>query len=283
MSRRRRNSGNNILMLLVLVLVVVFIALFYNSRSTDNPIGNVINDKGTTTTTTIPHPAKTIKIASWNMQRFGKEKADNGALMDTYVNVLGNYDIVIIQELTDSTGEAFDKLCSMMKGYKCASSDRLGNSSYKEQYGLLYRNAELLGSVKGSGAYVRVPYTFHFRSGNWSFYLTTIHTDPDNVKAELSLLDKQIGSDQSADRLIMGDLNAGCSYYKAPHSDFVSWDWVIPDSEDTTVKATYCAYDRIILNKEAVDNFISYGIYRNVTVTESDHYLINVELRTDAA
>jgi len=281
MSGSRKNLGNNLLILLLLALAVA--AVIYLNRSPDSPIGHVINDQGTTTTSTIPQTAKTIKIASWNLQRFGKEKAGDPALMDYYVNVLGNYDVVIIQELTDSSGEAFDKLCGRMKGYKCAASDRLGNTSYKEQYGLFYRNAELLGTEKGSGDYVRVPYTFHFKAGNWSFYLTTIHTDPDNVKAEMSLLEQQIDSDESSDHIIMGDLNADCSYYKTPPTDFTSWTWVIPDKEDTTVKETNCAYDRIIINKQAGNNFLSYGIMRNVTASQSDHYLAYAEYATAAA
>jgi len=285
---RSRGSGKQeaLTALMIFFLALAVVLVLYSGRPFDNPLGNVIRPQENTpetTTTATAQSAKTIKIASWNLQRFGKEKAENRSLMDYYAGVLKNYDIAILQELTDSSGESFQKLCGMMKGYFCAISDRLGNTSYKEQYGLIYRNAELLDTSKGSGGYVRAPYTYHFRSGSWSFYLTTIHTDPDNVKAELSNLDREIGSDQSSDRIIMGDLNADCSYYKTPPADFASWVWIIPDEEDTTVKATDCAYDRIIINRQAENNFLGYGIMRNVSAAESDHYLVYAEYGTDAA
>jgi hypothetical protein len=171
----------------------------------------------------------------------------------------------------------------MLPEYSCSASARLGNSSYKEQYGLLYRNAKLEAIAPGSGGYARPPYTYRFFSGTWSFYLSTIHTDPDNVNAELALLEKDINSYGLEDHVIIGDLNADCAYYRTPPADFSSWKWVIPDDEDTTVKGSTCAYDRIIINSGAENNYVSYGIMRNVSGEQSDHFLVYSVYRTDAA
>lgn len=281
MPRRRRSKGS-LWIILTLVLLLAIILIFYSGRQQNSPIGYVVSPRDSTTST-IPSEGNTIKIASWNLQRFGEEKAGNHSLMDYYSNVIRGYDIVILQELTDSSGDSFRKLCALLPDYTCAVSARLGNSSYKEQYGLLYKNAKLEATVPGAGAYVRPPYTYRFSSGKWSFYLTTIHTDPDNVKSELGALEKDMASFDSADHIVMGDLNADCAYYRAPHSDFTGWMWAIPDDEDTTVKASNCAYDRIIINKGAENNYVSYGIMRNVSSEQSDHYLVYATYRTDSA
>jgi endonuclease/exonuclease/phosphatase family metal-dependent hydrolase len=102
------------------------------------------------------------------------------------------------------------------------------------------------------------------------------------VNAELAALEKDMASFDPADHIIIGDLNADCAYYHTPPADFSSWNWAVPDSEDTTVKASNCAYDRIIVNKGAENNYISYDIMRNVSSEQSDHYLVYSVYRTDA-
>jgi deoxyribonuclease-1 len=281
MPGRRKDKGG-LWIVLTLVLLLAIALIFYAGRQPAGPVGQVVSPHDSTTST-IPYNGNTLTIASWNLQRFGQEKAKDAALMDYYSKVIRGYDIVILQEITDSSGDAFRELCGMLPEYTCSASARLGNSSYKEQYGLLYRNALLEAIVPGSGAYVRPPYTYRFSSGKWSFYLTTIHTDPDNVNGDLALLEKDLGSFDPADHIIIGDLNADCAYYHTPPADFTSWNWALPDGEDTTVKTSNCAYDRIIVNKGAENNYVSYGIMRNVSGEQSDHFLVYSVYRTDAS
>ena len=81
-----------------------------------------------------------------------------------------------------------------------------------------------------------------------------IHTDPDEAVAEINALadvhaaiENNMGSDNI---IIMGDFNADCSYVgKAAMQGLVlktdsKYHWLIPDSADTTVSNTDCAYDR---------------------------------------
>jgi hypothetical protein len=98
------------------------------------------------------------------------------------------------------------------------------------------------------------------------------------VASELKTLESVVNS--SGDVMILGDLNADCSYYSPAKSpEFDSWFWAIKDNEDTTVASTDCAYDRIILNMQAKDQFIDYGIDKNVTADVSDHYLVWAEMK----
>jgi len=278
----KRSSSGSLWIILSLVLLFAFALIFYAGKMPGSPVGHVVSSHDTTTST-LSADRSNITIASWNLQRFGPDKSGDASMMSYYAGVLRNYDIIILQEITDSSGDAFRRLCALLPEYACYVSARLGNSSYKEQYGLIYRNAKLEAVAPGTGAYTRPPYTYRFSSGEWSFYLTTVHTDPDNVKAELALLEEDLGSFDSTDHIIIGDLNADCAYYQMPPADFTGWDWIIPDDEDTTVKASSCAYDRIIINNGAANNYISYGMMRNVSSGKSDHYLVYSVYRTDAA
>jgi len=72
--------------------------------------------------------------------------------------------------------------------------------------------------------------------------------------------------------MVLGDLNADCSYYKKGN-DFIDWNWVI--NKDTTIASNDCAYDNMIINQEFYNYFIQQGVYtENITETLSDHYLI---------
>jgi len=55
-------------------------------------------------------------------------------------------------------------------------------------------------------------------------------------------------------------------------------NYLIDDNEDTTVSSTDCAYDRIIMNDDSYEEYVDYGIYKEITSEQSDHYLVWVEL-----
>lgn len=50
--------------------------------------------------------------------------------------------------------------------------------------------------------------------------------------------------------MLMGDFNAGCSYVTSSQWSSIrlrtspAFQWLIPDTADTTVTSTHCAYDR---------------------------------------
>jgi hypothetical protein len=190
------------------------------------------------------------------------------------------YDIVFVEEIRDSSGTAFPKLCQLMGGYTCLNSSRAGKTSSKEQYGVIYKNVEFLGMTDWNvgdnmGHFNRPPFGVSFRAGNWSFQVIVEHTDPDDVPSEMNYLEAiAVSAGGPADKVVLGDLNADCSYYKTPPANFKDWNWAIPDSEDTTVAATDCAYDRIILNEGAARHFVNYSVVRDVSKSESDHYLV---------
>uniref|UniRef100_H0V4D4 Uncharacterized protein n=1 Tax=Cavia porcellus TaxID=10141 RepID=H0V4D4_CAVPO len=53
------------------------------------------------------------------------------------------------------------------------------------------------------------------------------------------------------DVILMGDFNAGCSYVTSSQWSSIrlrtnpAFQWLIPDTADTTVTSTHCPYDRL--------------------------------------
>ena len=78
-----------------------------------------------------------IKIASFNIQVFGKSKANKPEVMSILASIISNFDIVAIQEIRDKSGTAIKKLENAVdaKGinYEYVIGPRLGRTSSKEQ------------------------------------------------------------------------------------------------------------------------------------------------------
>ncbi len=106
-----------------------------------------------------------------------------------------------------------------------------------------------------------------------------IHTKPDDVPAELDYLEGVVTN--STNEIILGDLNADCTYYnREDENQFNTWHWVIPDDADTTVGNTNCAYDRIIINNDGFGEYNSSGVRtEGINSSLSDHYLVWVKMK----
>ncbi len=229
------------------------------------------------------YDSDTIKIANWNLQIFGQTKANNLRLMQTYSEVISDYDIIFIQEIKDSSQTAFPKLCSMLQNYSCASSSRAGRTSNKEQYGVIYKNEINITSFQdyapdSQDRWERPPVKIKFNINGYSLTVYNIHTKPDDAKQELDYLEDIVSDIGNV--LILGDLNADCSYYNnEKQTEFDNWNWIIKDDADTTSSATNCAYDRIMLNDDSYEEYVDDGIYtKRISKDVSDHYLVWVEL-----
>lgn len=232
----------------------------------------------------------TVLIANWNIQIFGKSKASKPELMEFYEQTLeNNYDIIFIQEIRDKSGEAFEQLCQRFEEYNCQISSRAGQSTSKEQYGIISRKGiEVTLRDYNKGEYMtqfnRPPVAVDFKVNNYTFTAVNIHTDPDDVPEEIGYLEQIVMEHENSGNIILlGDLNADCAYYnndKEVHFD--SWNWLIKDSEDTTLSKNDCSYDRIILNDDMSQEYITHGIFRDrINKNHSDHYLIWGEFKIE--
>ena len=227
-----------------------------------------------------------IKIANWNLQIFGDTKSSNSQLMQIYSSIIEDYDIIFIQEIRDIDGSAFVDLCFLLPNYDCRISSRAGRSSSKEQYGIIYKKGIEIKEFKdfnpdSQDRWERPPVEVTFDIEGYDLIVYNIHIKPDDAKQEIDYLDDIVKINENI--IILGDLNADCSYYNNPSEpDFDNWNWLIGDNEDTTSSSTNCAYDRIILNQNSYGEYLNDGIYKSgITSDVSDHYLIWVELNLD--
>jgi len=226
-----------------------------------------------------------FSIACWNLQIFGPTKGSNETLLDYYADKFDDYDLFIVQEIRDKSGEAIKALASRLPAYNYVLSERAGRSSVKEQYAVFYNSRATLVSTHDytpaeQDDFERPPYRATFTVNNWTFTLYTIHVDPDVVPTELSNLETIVGS-PTEDTIVIGDLNADGSYYDEKNRvHFTTWNWVITNDMDTTAAASDNTYDRIIINTAATNNFLSAGVMDDVTSDQSDHYLVYAVFNT---
>lgn len=264
------------------------------STTTVAPTTSVTTVLGTTTsvgtsttlvTTTISSNVSgdNLRIASWNIQIFGKTKYNKPDVRAAIVDELREYDIVAIQEIRDSSESYFPKLMEELPEYDYVVSSRLGRTSSKEQYAFIYREGiDLIDSYvveDVNDTFEREPFVGVFEVDGYLINLMQIHTKPDDAEEEIDrLLELRLAQKQ----IWLGDFNADCSYYDETQEEL--YNWVIPDSEDTTVKATDCTYDRIVVTDEVLPLVKGYYINRleeynySFQVQMSDHYPVEVVL-----
>lgn len=232
-------------------------------------------------TKTPPQPNKTIIIGSWNLLPLDEEKAENAALMQTYASIIDDYDIMSIQGITSSN--AFDTLCSLLPKYNCIIS----SESQGERYGIVYKNMTLLEThdFNPDNKWLHPPLEVKFNISDYNFRIYTLNTNPDDVNNELSSLESIVAP--NGNMIILGDLNADCSYYNpSEKTEFTEWYWITPDNADTIISSEDCAYDRIIVNSEANGEFAPYelgnGVYSaGITSDISGHYIVWIEIRPE--
>ena len=238
-------------------------------------------------TTTVPQDLDSmISIACWNLQIFGPSKAANISLLNYYAENLAPYDIFIIQEIRDASGTAIETLSTYFPDHDYIISARAGQSSSKEQYAFFYTSEVTIQEVIDHQQYYqdtmqRPPLQVILTVNNWTATIYTVHTQPDRVTEDLHIVEDIIGS-PTGDIMVIGDLNADGIYYDEDTlQHFIDWQWVTSNMIDTTVAPSNNTYDRIIINQEMSNNYLSSGIMDDVTTDQSDHYLVYGIFSTD--
>jgi hypothetical protein len=276
------------------IIIVVAVLYFYNQYIIIPEVPH--NETGGGGTCSINEPcfvnlSNDINIAAFNMQIFGLSKASNDSILDRYADIFNDYTITFASEVRDESGEAVKKLCAnpLLENYTCFTSSRAGLSTSKENYFLVYRNAnniKLVNTIDYNIGYSNImPIAsqrpplmalFNINGKDYRFY--TMHTSPSSVPLDLALLENITApykAENASNTIILGDLNLACSYAKGQADGyFKGWIWNIKDTDDTTVANSSCAYDRIITNFQPKD----VGIYKNITKDISDHYLVWIKI-----
>jgi len=250
--------------------------------------------------------SRNLSIANFNIQVFGKTKADKPAVMDVLAKTIAQFDIVSIQEIRDSSDYAIKKLEQAVDAlgtdYSYIIGPRVGRTYSKEQYAFMYKTSSITPYTSftyddsASDIFQREPFMAKFKakSSKFSFVLISIHTDPDDAEKEISALTNVVASAQTLfapekDYIILGDLNADCNYFDEDDTtnplrgpDYL---WLTTNDMDTTVATASCTYDRIIItNKYTKSDYAGVsGVFKFETLIGptlldpsriSDHYPI---------
>ncbi|CAD7682941.1 unnamed protein product [Nyctereutes procyonoides] len=261
----------------------------------------------------LPGGAEAFRICAFNAQRLTLSKVAREHVMDIFVQILARCDIMVLQEVVDSSGSAISLLLRELNRfddsgfYSFLSSPLLGRNTYMEKYVYIYRShkTQVLDSYvyeDKDDLFAREPFVAQFTFPSKvlpSLVLVPLHTTPKAVEKELNAL-YDVFLDvsqrwQSKDMILLGDFNADCaSLNKKRLAELAlrteaGFRWVIADGEDTTVRAsTHCAYDRIVLHGERCQSLLSsaaaFNFPRSFRLNEeealniSDHYPVEVEL-----
>ncbi|HMB45371.1 MAG TPA: endonuclease/exonuclease/phosphatase family protein [Candidatus Methanoperedens sp.] len=321
-----KKSNKSALLILILVLLLLFLITFiYLKNSTViDKFPNVTGKQPEPVTTTsqelksipsqitsstiITSDYETIKVGAFNIKMFGTTKAGKPEVMEVLSKIIRNYDIIAIQEIRGDSQTALPALIYTVNSagnpqYNFIVSESLGETKHtarsKERYAYFYntQTIQLTGSSykypNSNALFQREPYVSEFKAknGNFDFVLITIHIDPDNATQEINEMPKVVEDARNryqgeSDFIIIGDLNADCSYFNenSPSSLQTSdYYWIINNSVDTTtIEPINCTYDRIIITTSSLTDFTgesgvfrfdtAYNLSYISTMAVSDHY-----------
>ncbi len=299
---------------LVVVVAFVLVAAFFSyQQGILNPILNPGNG-GDEETNGEPEPTPetvSIKVAAFNIQIFGKSKRSKPEVMTVLVDVAREFDVMLVQEIRDSSGETAPAYLEQINGegasYAYIESERLGRSTSKESYAY-YWNTDTVEYMEDT-AYVyndtgdvfeREPYVASFRSGGFDFTLVGIHTKPDDAENEIGNLTAVVASVIASDPgegdvIVMGDFNADGSYFDEDGPSPLigeGYNWIVENSYDTMTRTGW-TYDRVVLldgtyggeyvagSCEVFYFDAVYGVGQELTEDVSDHYPVYAVYRTD--
>lgn len=256
--------------------------------------------------------SEVARIATFNIKVFGETKMGKPEVVSVLVDTVLQYDMVSVQEIkdidqivpydflqqiNDRSNNTWDMLLSERSGQQ-------EDDTYQEQYAFYY-NTTVFSPINGSlyndsefDLFQKEPYIGSFEmlneSGNnsgFNFTLINIHTKPAIAMEEINALhtvvqDYQQQNPNEPDIVILGDYNADCSYasseelWQSPMRNS-NYTWLIPDSADTTVASSECAYDRIVTTGDLSGRLVgSWGIdYTSFNSSNvSDHYPVWFDL-----
>ena len=172
----------------------------------------------------------TIRVASFNIQVFGKTKAAKPHVMDLLARVVRGFDIVAVQQIQCSDDDLLPNFIELVntadRHYDYVIGPRLGRASIHEQYAFIFDlttievdRSQLYTVADPDDLLCREPLVGWFRVRGpptdqaFTFSLVNVRVDPDQTEQELDVLDdvyRVVRDDgrREDDVLVIGDLNA---------------------------------------------------------------------------
>jgi deoxyribonuclease-1-like protein len=178
---------------------------------------------------------RTIKIASFNIQVFGKSKSENQAVMMALAAIIRQYDVVAVQEIRSSEPTFIPNFLRLVNStgrrYDFVISGPLGNSDQTERFAFLFDTERIYCSPTSAytigdpeNLLAREPFVATFSTASQSispdnaftFTLINVHTTPQPVAtlrgeldalAEVYRVVRRAGGNED-DVIMLGDFNA---------------------------------------------------------------------------
>jgi deoxyribonuclease-1-like protein len=221
---------------------------------------------------------ETIKVATFNIQVFGRTKSSKPHVMDLLSRVVREFDVVAIQEIRSRDDDIIpnfvDKINESGRHYDFIVGQREGRTKSKEQYAYIFDRETI--EVDRSSVYSvqdpskllhRPPLVSLFRVRGpeqdqaFTFSLVNVHIDPDEVGHEMGYMDdifRRVRSDgrEEDDVILLGDFNAG-DQQLASLATKAGMNWVLRD-HPTNVKRTQ-QYDNIVFHQMSTTEFSGRG------------------------
>jgi len=171
-----------------------------------------------------------IRVATFNIQVFGKSKAAKPHVMDMLARIVRNFDVVAIQEIRAADDDLLPNFVELVNAtdrhYDYVIGPRLGRSASTEQYAFVFDlttieidRSQLYTVADPDDLLHREPLVGWFRVRGppaeqaFTFTLVNVNTDPDETEQELNVLDdvyRVVRDDGRGedDVIILGSLNA---------------------------------------------------------------------------
>jgi deoxyribonuclease-1-like protein len=250
--------------------------------------------------------AGSVRIASFNIQVFGKTKIAKPEVMDVLAETVRRFDLVAIQEVRSTTDDILprfiERINSTGRHYDFKIGPRLGRTNSKEQYAFIY-DAQTIEVDPTSihtvndpdDLFQRPPMVASFRVRGpppdqaFTFTLIDIHTEPDEAKAEIDALAQVYRAVRNDGRgeddvILLGDLNADEKKF-GMLKQIPNMTWIISGVPTNTRRTE--TYDNILFDRAATIEFTGragvFDILREFNLTEqqalevSDHFPIWAE------
>jgi len=174
--------------------------------------------------------APTLKIASFNLQRFGHHKVENPFVAETVIKVIRQFDVIALQEVCtqqqDLIAIVVDRVNQNGARYDYLIGPRVGHEDNREQFAFIFNTKTIetdrdqLYSVEDpDNLLLREPLVGWFRAKQsdsrkaFTFTLVNVHIDPERSDAEVRLLPELVqsirrdGRDED-DVVLVGDFGA---------------------------------------------------------------------------
>ena len=223
-------------------------------------------------------PGETIRVASFNIQVFGESKLGKPHVMDILARVARQFDVLAIQEIRSQNQDILPQFVDLINAtgrqYDYVIGPRLGRTSSKEQYAFIYDRAsveidrnQLYTVADPDDLLHREPLVGWFRTRSappeqaFTFSLVNVHTDPDEVEAEVDALADVLRAVRDDGRheddvILLGDLNADDRHFgRLGQSSGLAW---VISGVPTNTHGN-AQYDNLLFQQHATREFTGKG------------------------